>query len=194
MGKALYAFLLSFLSPDNVMTGTHRHQLTLSIGQSILQPRNFRDKEQGRRVENLFIYSIRYSQPNTFFRKPGRRSLEAGIFIGKDGGTDHQVGDTFYPETLSVSQYNQTFMGLSQDIQLFNIGNLYLSAELGFCIKNRRTNRINSQFTFGEKATIGYNFGNLSAEAYIRHFSNGFLTEPNSPQNFYGLRCSYHFE
>ena len=193
MGNAIYAFLLSFFSTDNVTMKEYQNQLSVSVGQSILEPRNFRDKQHGRKLENLFLCSVVYAQPTTFFRKPSRRILEFGFFIGKNGDANDQVGDRFYPRTTNLAQYSQSFLGLSQDVQFFNIGNLYLSGEVGIYLKRKKTDRIYSQFTFGEKATIGYNFDPISLELYMRHFSNGSVTEPNSPQNFYGLSSAYSF-
>ncbi|HFE6488298.1 acyloxyacyl hydrolase [Salmonella enterica] len=72
---------------------------------------------------------------------------------------------------------------------------IYTGIGLGAYIKSKSRDdmRVNSAFTFGEKAFLGWNFGAFSTEAYIRHFSNGSLTDKNSGHNFVGASISYNF-
>jgi len=164
----------SFASNDasnNAIFGEFQNQILISSGQSI---------RSGFEVEDLFTASAAYSQPSDFFRIPGRITLEAGRFEGRD-------------KVDNFSQYDLNFLGISQDFQIFSIGGLYSTLGLGGYIKSETTNRISSKFTFGQKFAIGYNFGSVSLETYIRHFSNGTLTEYNSGQNFYGLSLGYNF-
>ena len=173
----------SVIASDNALIGGD-NQLTVSAGQSIRSDFD---------TENLYMGSIVYSQPSTFFRIPAKINLE-GIYIkGKDAFSGKKVGDDLYPRELKLSDYNMGMIGISQDVQLFNLGGFYSSVGLGAYLKSERTERISSKFTFGEKVTLGYQFSNVNVELYARHFSNGTLTDKNAGQNFYGLSLGYSY-
>ena len=145
-----------------------KNQLSVSYGQS------YRD-----RWEKLFIGGISYGQPNEFFRLPGRINVE---FL-----TAHGIGD--------MAQYKQDIIfGFAQDLISPPIWRMYAGINLGIYIKPKITERINSRFTFGERAFLGYNISeNWGAELYWRHFSNGDLTDKNKGQNFIGLNGIWKF-
>ncbi|EDI7678629.1 acyloxyacyl hydrolase [Salmonella enterica] len=86
-------------------------------------------------------------------------------------------------------------MGISKDVALVHFAGIYTGIGLGAYIKSKSRDdmRVNSAFTFGEKAFLGWNFGAFSTEAYIRHFSNGSLTDKNSGHNFVGASISCNF-
>lgn len=174
----------SVFADNNALIGA-RNQLSISMGQSV---------RSGFDIENLYMGSIVYSQPSTFFRIPAKINFE-GIYIkGKDASSGKKVGANLYPKELTLSDYNMGMLGISQDIQLFNIGGIYSSVGLGGYLKSKSTERVSSKFTFGEKVTLGYQFSNnVNLELYARHFSNGTLTDKNSGQNFYGLTLGYSY-
>ena len=62
-----------------------------------------------------------------------------------------------------------------------------------FLSKSESTDIISSKFTFGERLGLGTNIGVMNLEAYIRHFSNGTLTDKNSGQSFVGLSTEFKF-
>jgi hypothetical protein len=129
--------------------------------------------------ESLYILGLQYSQPNEFFRLPGRLSVEILSAFGSGG----------------YSEYNQPFIfGFAQDMVLPLVKPVYAGINLGIYIKSNATERISSKFTFGERAFFGVAvFGDVRIEAYARHFSNGTLTEKNGGQNFVGLAALRSF-
>ncbi|MDR0304203.1 MAG: acyloxyacyl hydrolase [Chitinispirillales bacterium] len=130
-------------------------------------------------MEKLFIVGLNYSQPNDFFRLPGRRNVE---FLTQRG-----IGE--------LSQYNQNIIfGFSQDLISPAVWRLYGGINLGIYIKPQMTDRISSRFTFGERAFLGFRvIDELVLELYARHFSNGDLTGGNAGQNFIGLSVMWNF-
>ena len=158
----------------NPIFGSRDNQLSLWAGKSF--------RSDG--FEKLYSLNLQYSQPNTFFRLPGRRNIEIGGFTGGK----HEAN-----EKNDLSQYDQYIGGLSQDVLIFYGDNFYSGVGLGAYIKSESTSRISSKFTFGEKIFVGYSFGAVSAELYVRHYSNGTLTKENAGQNFAGLALAYNF-
>ena len=156
----------------NAFFGDKENQIRLTVGQS------FRPD-----VEDLYMTSLIYSQPGTFFRLPARNNFEIGGFKGEKNSDPRK----------DLSQYDLAYLGASKDVQLFHIGNFYTALGLGAYIKSERTHRISSKFTFGETATLGYNADPFVIEVYARHFSNGSLTDENSGQNFFGIAIGSNF-
>lgn len=172
----------------NVMFGDNENQLLISAGQSI------RNDIKDPKTENLYIASLSYGIPTHYFNfLQGRFNFEVGAFRGKNGSDNDSVGSPGYPKTTDMEQYNLGYAGFSQDIAVIYFGGFYTSLGLGAYMKTKATNRIGTAFTFGEKAALGYNFGPVAVEAYIRHFSNAGLSEQNSGQNFYGAALAYNF-
>lgn len=153
---------------DNVFSG-NENQISLSIGAST----------RSDTIEDLYAFNFQYSQPNSFFNLPGRLNAELGGFFSGDS---------------ELEQYNLGIAGLSQDI-LHSFGDqFYVGVGLGGYIKSESTNRVSSKFTFGEKVFLGYNLNeNSNVEVFVRHYSNGTITEFNSGQNFAGLSLTYNY-
>ncbi|MBU2705635.1 acyloxyacyl hydrolase [Zooshikella marina] len=152
----------------NPMFGDNSNQLAIHGGESF--------RSDG--FEKLHFGAISYSQPDTFFRLPARNNIEVGAYKG-DG---------------SLAEFDVNFFGFSKDVALLSGTNSYLTLGLGAYIKDKKTDRISSKFTFGEKLAVGYRFDNgINVELFARHFSNGGLTEKNSGQNFAGLTVGYSF-
>ena len=130
--------------------------------------------------EEMYMFSFQYSQNDKIFRLNGRRNFEIISWL------------TFQKNELS--KYTQIFVGLSQDVIINITKNFYFGAGLGIYIKDKKTDRISSQFTFGQNYFIGYKFPkNFDLELIIKHFSNGGLTEINHGQNFLGFKVNYNF-
>lgn len=90
--------------------------------------------------------------------------------------------------------YNLALVGLSQGL-LFKLSDkFYSSLSIGGYIKSKRTERISSIFTFGERVSLGYSPSEeVGFELFLRHFSNAGITERNSGQNFAGVSVSFGF-
>lgn len=124
--------------------------------------------------EDFYSFNVQYSQPNRFFRLPGRINAEVGAGFGED-------------------DYKQRIAGLSQDLLYSFNDRFYAGVGLGGYIKSKQTDRIESKYTFGERAFVGYSMEQGAVELYIRHYSNGSVTTGNAGQNFVGLAYSWHF-
>ena len=165
---ALVAANSAAYGATNYVFGDYKNQMSGHIGVSMRS-----------RFEALYTAEIQYSQPTTFFRMAARQNLE---FITARGSGNR-------------TKYNQPgILGVSQDAFLFQNPRLYVGAGLGAYIKSRATDRISSKFTFGEKLFLGVKLSdNTAAEVFVRHFSNGRLTDDNTGQNFLGMSLSYNF-
>lgn len=137
--------------------------------------------------ENQYQAEFIYSQPNRFFRLHGRLNVEVGGFFGfgSKGGID-------------LGALNLAFAGVSEDILLplfvsENSGNLYFGVGIGAYIKTKGERRVISNFTFGERAFVGYFYDSFNVEIFIKHFSNGTLARPNKGHNFFGITAGYVF-
>ncbi len=152
----------------NTLFNDKKHQVSLHPGVSL------RDK-----LENLYVFEIQYSQGNTFFGLDGRQNIEVLTAQG--------IG--------AFSKYNQhIILGISEDVVLYANDKFYTGASLGAYIKSATTDRISSKFTFGQKIFVGLHISQKNAiEIFIRHFSNGTLTESNSGQNFIGMGYTINF-
>jgi hypothetical protein len=130
-------------------------------------------------LEGLFFFGLDYSQPDEFFRLPGRINVEFMTQRGAGG----------------LSKYNQNIIfGFSQDVITPPIWRLYGGINLGIYIKSQQTERISSRFTFGERAFLGFRIIDACVlEFFYRHFSNGDLTDINAGQNFMGLSAMWNF-
>jgi hypothetical protein len=133
----------------------------------------------GLKLEELFFLGVCYSQPNHFFRLPGRQNAELMTQFG--------LGE--------FSKYNQDLIfGFSQDVISPGFWRMYAGMNLGIYIKTHITDRIGSRFTFGQRYFLGVNVWNdIGLELYARHFSNGDLAKPNHGQNFLGLSVLWSF-
>ena len=148
-----------------------KQQLALVLGQGIRDHKDLR-------FERLYSVGITYSQPYHFFRLPVRRNAE---FIMHRGAGE-------------FSRYNNWIAGLSQDFFTPQLWRMYLSLGIGAYIKSEKTDRISSLFTFGQKGALGFQvIDELRLEFFIRHFSNGTLTETSSGYDFIGLSAVWNF-
>jgi hypothetical protein len=142
-------------------------------------------------------YFLSYSQPNSFFRLPGRRNLSVG-YIG--GSTNWYTVQT---ETYHRSKRNavdghkhdlsQMFFGISQDVALYSADKFYTGVGIGPYFKERFCGFVESRFMMGERFFIGYRLGDFNVEFVAHHFSNGHLTEMNQGLNGFGAGVQWNF-
>lgn len=139
----------------------------------------------------MFSTFWRYSQPNKFFRLPGRISFETGYMFGFEDKK----------RNINYGQYTQMLFGFSQDVLIFYTESTYIGVGLGGYIKTRdeykgdvTVPRVQSLFTFGVSAFLGQKItNNTNLELFYKHFSNGKLERPNIGHNFVGLAINYNF-
>jgi hypothetical protein len=164
-----FLFGAVFAEIPNPAFGGKNNQLSVFFGQSVW----------GKHKEKLFNFGFFYSQPNDFFRLPGRRNVE--LMTQRGAG--------------KLSRYNNdAIFGFSQDLISPALWRMYAGINLGIYIKSEITDRIGSRFTFGERAFIGCKIiDDYVLELYARHFSNGDLTKENGGQNFIGLSVMWNF-
>ena len=140
---------------------------------------------------SLIFGMVSYSQPNTFFRVSGRRSIEIGGLRGRSSGrVEKEDGGT--TTSKNYSKYDQVIGGAMQEF-IFGRESLYATLGIGIYYASRATDRVGSNFSFGERLGIGFNLGAANIEVFARHFSNGSVTKANSGHNFAGLSLSYKF-
>lgn len=110
---------------------------------------------------------LQYSQPAEIFRLTGRQNLHLGYV---NGDTDWFLA------------------GASVDVIPLSWNKFWAGVGIGAFIRTRTTEKLNSRFTFGERAFVGYNITQTSrAEFFVQHFSNGDLTDKNMGYNFFGI-------
>ncbi|MDR3256487.1 MAG: acyloxyacyl hydrolase [Endomicrobium sp.] len=107
----------------------------------------------------------------------GRQNFELFGFFGKD----------------TYENINCLSAGLSQDIIILVLKVFFVGTGLGIFIWNKKTDRVSSNFTFGEKVFVGIKCGDECVEFVGRHFSNGDLTDKNSGYNFIGVAMVHNF-
>jgi hypothetical protein len=140
---------------------------------------------------------VSYSQPNTFFRLPGRRNLH----LGNIHGTTHWYVNP--PENFTkrnqvhkqkqFRDISQMFFGISQDAVIASGHGFYFGVGAGPYVKESTHDFVRSKFMFGERAFVGYTFGQLSFELVAHHFSNGHLDNMNKGLNGVGVGASWGF-
>lgn len=186
MSRKLFLLMIltvsgSALADNNIFLGKdNKYQISISGGKSI------RDGS----TENLYTAFISYSEPGRFFRLQAKNNLEFGGFkgLGSDNCSSKYKG-------VSCQQYDQLILGISKDVALLHFSGFYSGVGLGAYIKSksRDDTRVNSGFLFGERVFLGWNFNSFNTEVFIRHFSNGTLTDRNHGYNFVGAAFSYNF-
>lgn len=167
MKKLLYTLIVISLTHSsfaNPAFGDKKTQIMLNASSSTRHSK----------LESKLKYTyVNLSFADTFFGFNTRDSLEAGYIFGK-------------------SDFEQGIAGASKELILGN-DKIYATLGLGVYIKGKKTERISSHFTFGERASIGSRFGDANIELFLRHFSNAGLTSKNSGQNFIGLSVGQNF-
>ena len=175
----VFANEILFPKTDPFM-GEYENQISFGFGQGfdtgILLPPPVRPVP-------FYITSIQYSQPDTFFRIPARRSLNLSQTIGinKKNGWDWV-------------DYTIPILYLTEDIAIFRYRHLYMGLGAGAGLQAKENKRLGSKLLFQFKITFGYNFNKRWAtELFIQHFSNANTADENNSYAFYGLGITYNF-
>ncbi len=141
---------------DNVFFGKgNKHQISFAAGESI--------RRGG--VEHLYTAFLTYSEPSDFFFLQARNNLELGGFKAK-GSDDCSK----HSGSVPCNKYNQGVLGISKDVALVHFAGIYTGIGLGAYIKSKSRDdmRVNSAFTFGEKAFLGPSLAAYPASAGLK--------------------------
>ncbi|MCL1785754.1 MAG: acyloxyacyl hydrolase [Alphaproteobacteria bacterium] len=177
MKKILFAAALAMIGRPVFADCACSNKTNVMFGDEINQFAVYLGKGMGNSMTSKLngIMMLQYSQPIEFMRRDSRINIQTGI----SGG---EAADTWL------------FSGMSLDVALLSWNSFYLGAGFGGFIRDKETEFLDSWFTFGEKAFIGYKFeNNFGLEFFIQHFSNGNLTDINKGYNFTGLTVTYSF-
>ena len=170
-----------YLLPDeNPFMGKYKNQMAFAIGQGfdtgILLPPPVRPVP-------FYIGTIQYSQPDTFFRIPARRSINISETLGTD-----RKGEWDW------RKYTVPIIYLTEDIPLFKIYDFYMGVGAGAGLQAKENKRLGSKLLFQFEVVFGYNFNEKwGAEFFIQHFSNANTADENNSYAFYGLGVTYNF-
>ena len=170
-----------YILPDlNPFMGKYENQIAFGIGQGfdtgILLPPPVRPVP-------FYALSFQYSQPDTFFRIPARRSLNVTQTIG----LDKKNGWDWRDYTIPIAY-------ITEDIALFRYHRIYMGVGAGAGLQAQENKRLGSKLLFEFKVTFGYNFNKeWATEFFIQHFSNANTADENNSYAFYGLGLTYNF-
>ena len=180
----VFCFVFTGAQADNIMFRGYKNALRLDFFHDVFD--NYSN--------SISMFTASYSQPNTFFRLDGRRSIHASYMFGKirASGASSEWRRQLYdvPLRRDVSQFA---VGLTQDAVVYKTTNWYFGGGVGPYVKEHKDDWLASNFMFGIRVFAGYNLGKLGLEFILHHFSNGHLTELNRGQNTAGLGVSYNF-
>ena len=170
-----------YLLPDqNPFMGAYENQIAFGIGQgfdtgALLPPPV--------RPVPFYVATVQYSQPDTFFRIPARRSINLSQTVGleKKGKWDWK-------------DYSVPIIYVTEDIAIFKYERIYMGVGAGAGLQAKENDRLGSKLLFQFKITFGYNFNEKwGTELFIQHFSNANTAEENNSYAFYGLGLTYNF-
>lgn len=143
-------------------------------------------------ADNIFLFGLAYSQPNSFFRLPGRRSLHAMYFTGRTKGTAPPA--VLRSQGISPDKNISVWaFGISQDVVFASLGGWNFGAGIGPFVKERKNDFMGSKFMVGERLFAGRMWGAFGLEINAQHYSNGHLTPINRGINTVGLGATYAF-
>ncbi|MCL2737504.1 MAG: acyloxyacyl hydrolase [Alphaproteobacteria bacterium] len=156
------------------MFGGHRNQIAINVGQGTdatwLLPL------PGRRAW-FAMYEFRYSQPNSFFRLPGRQNLNIAYIHGWRDDDNWAWTDVTVP-----------LFYWSQDAVLYSTRNWYHGGGMGVGMQLQENDRIGTKLIFAFKLFSGYRLSDTwNMELFMQHFSNGSTSDANYSYNFFGV-------
>lgn len=164
----------------NTFTGTYKNQLSFDIGQGInsgfiLPPPN--------QFVPFNLFSIRYSQPTTFFGIPARQSLNINQTLG--------YGDKY---GWHWRDYTIPMVMLSGDVRLSEYKNFYVASGAGIGMQAQQNERLGAKLLFQFKVIAGWHINDKwGFEIFMHHFSNGNTADENYSYAFYGVGVNYNF-
>ncbi|MCL2538341.1 MAG: acyloxyacyl hydrolase [Alphaproteobacteria bacterium] len=206
MKKIILAIAMSFFvfssaiaddaSVFNPMFGGNRHQIHVMLGQGFDSGELILFKNANRPTP-YYMLALTYSQPNTFFRLPGRQSIN---LIKTQGTGSRRAGDydgrCLHGWPCEWYKYNSEIAMLSQDVVLWSpfAGKLYFGTGAGLGVQGRYNDRLNTKFLIGFRMFAGYRMTERwNTEIIMQHFSNGDTGTNNYVYDFYGIGVSYSF-
>ena len=175
----------------NPFFGDKQNQVHLMVGQGF----DSGELILFRHLDNpapYYMLALSYSQPNTFFRLPGRQTISAIKTMGWGKG-DYSGGCRF--DACDWKKYGNEIAMLSQDFafSFFN-RKVYVGAGAGVAVQGRQNQRLNTKFLIPFRMFIGYRFNDSwNAEFIMQHFSNGDTGTENNVYDFLALGVSYNF-
>ncbi|MCL2338972.1 MAG: acyloxyacyl hydrolase, partial [Proteobacteria bacterium] len=139
-----------------------------------------------------YMVALSYSQPNTFFRMPGRRTISAIKTLGWGYGA---YNGTCHFNACDWRQYGNEIFMISQDFAWpFWRNKMYAGIGAGVAIQGQQNDRLNTKFLIPFRMFIGYHITeSWNAELIMQHFSNGDTGEANKVYDFLALGISYNF-
>ena len=163
----IVAIVLARVAEANIFLGEgNRNQFGFYLGGGD-------NRELNRNSAPVFM-AAHYAQSTEFFRLPARILLEVAAVAG--GGEEWGMA------------------GGALEVALVSWRGLYFGVGLGGHMRDRVTSRLDSKFTFSQKAFIGYGItDSFAMELFARHISNGTLSERNAGYNFFGLSALVNF-
>ena len=166
---------------DNPFFGSgHQNQISVNFGHGT--DANWLLPFPGKRV-HFSLYDFKYSQPNTFFRLPGRQNINIAYTHGWQNDERWQWKD-----------YSVPMFYLSEDVALYWTSKWYFGTGMGIGMQLQENERVGTKLIFGFKVFAGRRLSeNWTMEFFMQHFSNGSTARENYSYNFYGLGVGYSF-
>lgn len=168
------------LPEKNPFMGTYQNQFAFGIGQGF--DTGFLLPPPAHPVP-FYIATVKYSQPDTFFRVPARRSLNLSMTVG-----------LYEKYGWKWQDYSIPMAYVTEDIALFRYKRIYAGVGAGAGLQAQENKRLGAKLIFEFKVTFGYNFNKQWAtELFIQHFSNANTADENNSYAFYGLGFTYNY-
>ena len=182
------------VAPDaekfNPFFGGNRNQVHFMLGHGFDSGELILFKHLDRPVP-YYMAALSYSQPDTFFRLPGRYSVGAIKTLGF--GRGDYYGKCHYGQ-CDWGDYSAEIFMLSQDVALLHGEKWYFGAGAGLAIQGKYNERLNTKFLIGFRMFAGYRINdNWNLELVMQHFSNGDTGTQNNVYDFYAIGVAYNF-
>ncbi|MCL1891812.1 MAG: acyloxyacyl hydrolase [Alphaproteobacteria bacterium] len=176
---------------NNPFFGDKQNQIHLMLGQGFDSGELILFKHSDRPVP-YYMLALEYSQPNTFFRIPGRQTLSAIKTIGV--GRGDYFGNCRY-NVCDWGNYGAEIFMISQDIAWAPWGGrFYFGTGIGPAIQGKYNERLNTKFLLGFRMMAGYRISDSwNAELIMQHFSNADTGTNNNVYDFYAIGIAYNF-
>jgi len=175
----------------NPFFGDKQNQIQLVLGQGFDSGELILFKHMDRPVP-FYMIALSYSQPNTFFRIPGRQTISAIKTLG--WGREDYFGGCRY-NVCDWGDYGTEIAMLSQDIAVpFFNRKAYAGLGVGVAVQGKYNDRLNTKFLLPFRMFAGYRLSeSWNIEFIMQHFSNGDTGTANNVYNFYSLGVAYSF-
>ncbi|MDR2685768.1 MAG: acyloxyacyl hydrolase [Rickettsiales bacterium] len=175
----------------NPFFGDKQNQLGLAIGQGFDSAELILFKHLDVPVP-YYMIAASYSQPNTFFRLPGRQTIG---FTKTLGFGHHNYGKhAVWTGHTDWQEYGNEIAVLTQEVGFALTQRTYLGAGIGIAIQGKQNARLNTKFILPFKMVAGWRMtDSWNLELIMQHFSNGDTGDMNYVYDFYALGVSWNF-